>query len=108
MMQVPGCGAFVRALLPISLDDGAVVTYGVWLAVPPDTLQSAFAVWWSPDYPSLRLEGYLANELPPGGVLLAPAVAVVRDEQETPYVQHSSHPLLARLLHETQSAADFT
>ena len=46
----------------------------------------------------VHLEGRLANEVPPGQVLDAVGVAVVRDPEETPYLQDSSHPMLNRLL----------
>lgn len=49
MMQVPGLGAFIRALLPVGLTGGYTVTFGVWIAVHPDDLQRAFAVWWEPE-----------------------------------------------------------
>ena len=45
MMQVPSLGAFVRALLPVRLTGGHTVTFGVWVAVHPDDLRHAFAVW---------------------------------------------------------------
>jgi hypothetical protein len=108
MMQVPDCGPFIRVLLPVRLDDDTTITYGTWLAVHPDSLQAAFAVWWSPDYAHLRLEGRLANNVPPGGTLFAPATAVVLHPDHTPYVQHSDHPVVSRLLHETWSGATFT
>jgi hypothetical protein len=35
LMQIPSLGAFVRALLPVSLTGGHTATYGVWVAVHP-------------------------------------------------------------------------
>jgi hypothetical protein len=98
MMQVPNIGAFVRALLPIRLTEGHTITFGVWLAVEPRELQSIFAVWWAPEYRDLRLTGWLANAIPPWGLLAAPVEAGVRDPEETPYCDRSSDPGLDRVL----------
>ena len=67
MMQVPNVGAFVRALLPVSLTDGHRVTFGVWLAIDPAELASVFNAWWQPEYQDLRLSGWLANAIQPWG-----------------------------------------
>ena len=98
MMQLPNAGAFVRALLPVHLTDGFAVTFGVWLAVHPDDLQHAFRVWWEPSYRDLVLEGRLGNALPRWGLLAAPARALVRDVEQTPYVSESSDPKLSDVL----------
>jgi len=100
MMQVPDVGAFVRALLPVTLSGGCRITFGVWLAVDPSDLRTAFAVWWEPEYRDLRLHGWLANRLPPWGLLTAPVETVVRDPDETPYCDHSTDPQLDRVLHD--------
>ena len=71
MMQVPGLGAFVRALLPVRLTGGHTVTYGVWVSIDPRDLQRAFPVWWQPEYARLELDGVLANALQPWGLLAA-------------------------------------
>ena len=100
MMRVPDVGAFVRALLPIRLTDNHRVTFGVWLAINPAELQSVYDVWWKPEYGDLRLNGWLANAIEPWGLLASPVEAVVRDPEETPYCERSSHELLDRVLHE--------
>src|SRR5260370_39841115 len=46
MMQSPGAGPFVRALLVVRLTGGYAVTYGVWAGVHPGDLQRAFRAWW--------------------------------------------------------------
>ncbi len=107
MMQVPSVGNFVRVLLSIDLDDDTSITYGTWLLVAPEALHEAFALWWSPDYGRLHLRGQLANDVPPGGVLGADVSAVVRNDDHTPYLDSTDHPLLDRLLHETWPAATF-
>ncbi len=38
MMQIPGYGAFVRALLPVHLTGGDSITFGVWLTIDPRQL----------------------------------------------------------------------
>jgi hypothetical protein len=104
MMQTPEA-AFVRVLLPIRLDDLSTITYGVWLQVDVDDMHRAFSIWTAPEYVNLRLEGRLANEIPPGQALNAAGVAVVRDPDQTPYLDDSDHPMLNRLLAEVWPAA---
>ncbi|MFD7156473.1 hypothetical protein ACFV9C_17870 [Kribbella sp. NPDC059898] len=101
MMQVPGAGAFVRALLPVRLDGGFQITYGVWLGIHPDQLPQTFAVWWEPEYADLRLDGVLANEIAPWGLFPTPAIATVRDPDHTPYITSSPDPLLVKVLTHT-------
>ena len=92
MMQVPGLGAFVRALLPVRLAGGHTVNYGVWVAIDPGDLRRAFDVWCQPEYAQLRLDGVLANVLQPWGLLAAPVSLVVRDPEQTPYCAASPDP----------------
>jgi hypothetical protein len=98
MMQIPGLGPFVRALLVVRLTGGYAVTYGVWAGVHPGDLQRAFRVWWEPEYENLRLEGALANSVPPWGLLAAPVTLAVKDPEHTPYCVSSSDPMLSRVL----------
>jgi hypothetical protein len=100
MMQIPPLGAFVRALLPVSLTGGYAVTYGVWVGIDPRELQRAFAVWWEPEYENLRLDGVLANAIQPWGLLGAAVSLDVRDPQYTPYCSSSPDPRLSRVLTE--------
>src|SRR4051794_38594783 len=100
MMQVPGCGAFVRVLLPVRLTGGHLAMFGVWLGVSPDDLQHAARVWWEPEYADLVLEGEVANTLPMWGLLSAPVRTLVRDPDETPYCESSSDPQLTKVLTE--------
>jgi hypothetical protein len=100
MMEVPGAGAFVRVLLPVTLTGGYSVTYGVWLGIHPEDLRRTFEVWSEPAYQDLRLEGRLANAVPPFGLLAAPVTATVRDVDETPYCTESSDAELCRVLTE--------
>ena len=100
MLQVPGLGAFVRALLPINLTGGFTITFGLWIAVQPDDLQRTFREWWSPTYPALELRGWLGNAVPPWGLLAAPVTTVVRNPDETPYCDSSADPTLSRVLAE--------
>jgi hypothetical protein len=98
MLQVPMVGAFVRSLLPVHLEDGFIVTFGVWIAILPDDLSQAHAVWWMPEYSDLVLHGSLANALPRWGFLGAPVVSRVLDVEHTPYVTESSDDGLASVL----------
>ena len=98
MMQVPDAGAFVRCLLPVRLDGGYTVTFGVWLSVHRDDLRAAFQAWWEPEYTDLVLEGRLGNALPVWGLLAAPATAFVLDPDATPYITSSPDVRLADVL----------
>src|SRR5205823_19536 len=94
MMQVPGHGAFVRALLPIHLTGGHTLTFGLWISINPDDLQHAYRTWWSPEYAQLELHGWLANAIQPWGMLATPVSTVVRNQDETPYCVTSADPTL--------------
>jgi hypothetical protein len=98
MLLVPELGAFVRCLLPLRLEGGHTITFGVWVGVSSEDLQRAWSVWWEPEYADLELTGVLANALPGVDVLAAPVVVRVRDAEETPYVDSSSDTLLAQVL----------
>lgn len=98
MMQVPDVGPFCRSLLPIRLEGGHTVSFGVWIAVHPDDLQRAFRVWWTPQYPEMELDGYLANALPKCGALGSPVRAVVLDPEHTPTIVSSARGDLTEVL----------
>lgn len=100
MMQIPGVGPFVRALLPVRLTGGFTVTYGVWIGVHPEDLQRAFRVWHKPEYQDLRLNGRLANVVQPWGLLAAPVDLAVRDPEHTLYCVSSPDSVLAGVLGE--------
>jgi hypothetical protein len=100
MMQIPGVGPFVRALLVVRLSGGYAVTYSVWIGVHPGDLRRAFRVWWEPEYENLRLDGVLANSVPPWGLLAAPVALAVKDPEHTPYCVSSSDHMLSRVLGE--------
>jgi hypothetical protein len=100
MMQIPSLGAFVRALLPVSLTGGHTVTYGVWAGIDPRQLQRVFTIWHEPDYQDLRLDGVLANSVRPWGLLAAPVHLAVRDPQQTPHCAGNPDPQLSRVLTE--------
>ena len=106
MMQVPGVGPFVRALLVVRLTGGYAVTYGVWVGVHPSDLQRVFRVWWAPEYENLRLDGALANSVPPRGLLAAPVSLAVKDPDHMPYCVSSPHPMLSRVLGEERPHND--
>jgi len=98
MMQVPGVGAFVRVLLPVALVGGVTLTFGVWLGVDPSTLQYIVREWRVSTYPNLVLDGRVANDVKPWGLLAKPGRAVVRDPEQTPYLDSSTDDQLQRVL----------
>lgn len=82
LMQGPGWGNFVRSTLRIALADGGEFQYGVWVAVEPGLFRGIFDVWWADEYAVLEFSGYLANAIPPGGLLEASVhVRVERPDQ---------------------------
>ena len=101
LMQVQNVGAFVRALLPVTLTDEHVVTYGVWIAIDPAELGRVFDVWWKPEYRDLVLDGYLANSVQPWGLLGSPVSIAVRDPETIPYCTQSSADQLQSVIADT-------
>ena len=97
-MQVEGVGAYVRVLLPVRLTGGYTLTFGIWLEVPREALHVAVRDWWAPAYRDLVLDGRIANDVLPWGLVDRPARAVVRDPDHTPYVDSSADPLVAAVL----------
>lgn len=106
LLQVPGFGAFVRALLPVQLEQAHTVTYGVWVGVTPDDLQHAFRVWREPAYSELEMTGRLANAVPPNVRVGAVVRLVVRDPDQIPYCETSPDPDLQMLLTRTWRTVD--
>jgi hypothetical protein len=98
MMQVPEVGPFVRVLLPVSLTGGDRLTFGLWLSISPDQFRHAFEQWWAPSYPDLVLEGRIANDIQPWGLLARPATATVKDVDATPHLTSSGDALTERVL----------
>jgi hypothetical protein len=98
MMQVPGQGAFVRALLPVHLTGGHSFRFGVWVSISPADLQHASSVWWEDDYVGLAFEGVLANGIGPWNLLGGSVRLKVLDKDQLPYCVSSSDDALHDLL----------
>jgi hypothetical protein len=100
LLQVQGVGAFVRVMLPIRLTDGHSLTFGTWLAINPSELPSVWERWETDTYPSIVLEGYLANAIAPWGrsVFGAPATATVREPTQNPYITATTQTALAEVI----------
>jgi hypothetical protein len=106
-------GGFVRALLPIGLDDGRTTTIGVWVSVEADVFAHVMHVGRGELPPDqMQFEGRLANVLDPWGdrMLRAHVSAGVEvpsnGRRRTPHVISSSDGLLTRILTERWPAAD--
>lgn len=95
-----GVGVFVRVLLPVTLTDDSHVTYGTWLALTNrDDVERARRLWHSEEYPSLVLEGVLANAIEPWGrPLMTRARVGVREPHEVPYVEAIHDADMARVI----------
>ncbi|CCQ46510.1 hypothetical protein ARTSIC4J27_2473 [Pseudarthrobacter siccitolerans] len=89
-MQIPYISPFVRALLPVKLEGGHELRFGVWIAIHPDDLQRACRVWNAPEYTDLKLTGYLANKIQPWGLYKVPVNLAVLNPDHTPYCVSSS------------------
>jgi hypothetical protein len=100
LLEVRDVGAYVRVLVPVSLSDGYEVVFGAWIGVSTETLHRVFEVWWGEGYRSLRLDGVLANMLPPWEEeTYGAAVTVeVRDESQLPYAVASPDPVMQEIL----------
>ncbi|MEE4541708.1 DUF2199 domain-containing protein [Streptomyces sp. V4-01] len=106
-------GGFVRALLPIGLDDGRTTTIGVWVGVAPEVFAHVVTVGRGErDYDEMQFDGRLANPLDPWGdrVYGKPVSAGVdvpsRGRRRTPRLLASPDPLVTRILTERWPAAD--
>ena len=90
LMQIPYISPFVRALLPVKLEGGHELRFGVWIAIHPDDLQNACRVWNAPEYSDLKLTGYLVNKIEPWGLYKVPVNLAVLNSDHTPYCVSSS------------------
>ncbi|MEU4533845.1 DUF2199 domain-containing protein [Streptosporangium sp. NPDC023825] len=100
LLRVDGHGCFARCLLPVRLSGGVTLMLGTWIRISEDDLERAHSLWDEPAYAGLVFSGTLANAIEPWGqdVMGADLTVVVRDVDEIPYVDASSHPLLSRVL----------
>ena len=98
MMQIPGIGSFVGALLPVSLSEGHMLTFGVWVAISTPELHRTLSTWWAPEYADLRLTGFIANTVNPWGLLGAPVTLEVRNPEHPPYCVSSPQQDLSDVL----------
>jgi hypothetical protein len=91
---------FVRALLPVRLSDGHEFHFGVWLETSEETAKQLWTNWERPEYSAMRFDASLANAVPPWNesILSASCAAVVRDQDQLPYVESSTQPQLAAVM----------
>jgi hypothetical protein len=102
LLAVRSVGCFVRALLPVALEHGQIVTFGVWVGVSPEDFQRAVDGWHTLDYAQMRFDGLLANRIPPWDVIGSPIRIEVIDPSRRPWSTSSPDPTLGRLLSEVQ------
>ncbi len=101
---------FVRALLPVPVEDSAEFRYGVWIEVDQDTFVRVVHAWDDPaTYPTLTFSGVIANAIEPYG---AKAVglevrAATRSQNARPFVVRADAEWLERLLTEGWSRSEY-
>lgn len=102
MLEVPGIGSFVRALLPVRLSGGFSITFGIWLDVGPSVLRLAYDAWDNTDHVGFRMDGRIANSIPPWErrVVGKPALAEGRKLDQLPVVVESPDPLVTQIITE--------
>lgn len=100
LLAVKDLGSFVRALLPVHLDDGGSLTFGLWLGVHPDTFGRLTEIWWEPEYADIEFTGYLANALEPwpDDIIAQPVTARPVDADAVPYVVDSPDETVGRIV----------
>jgi hypothetical protein len=106
-------GGFVRALLPIGLEDGRTTTIGVWVAVEPEVFHHVVEVGRGQlDYDEMQFDGLLANGPDPWGdtILGTPVSAGVdvptNGRRPTPRITSTPDRLLTRVLTRPWPPAD--
>jgi hypothetical protein len=105
LVGAPDAGVFMRVLLPVTLTEGYRITYGTWLALlGEDDFDRVQALWHAPEYPSLVVEGQLANAIEPWGApLMTRARVAVQDAGQVPYVEEIQDDAMANVLTDTWS-----
>ena len=100
MMQVPNVGAFVPALLSVKLTGGPHGDLRRLAGHPVKDLKPSFGIWWDPACEHLHLDAWLANAIPPWGMLACPVEAAVCDPNQAPYSVSSPNETVNRVLTE--------
>jgi hypothetical protein len=98
LLILPPMGAFARCLLPVRVDGGAILTYGVWVRVDDVQFYRLREVWNSEQYGGLTISGTLANKLPFEHAILSEVVAKVADSRRRPVIVSSSDSWTRELL----------
>jgi hypothetical protein len=95
-----GVGVFVRVMLPVRLTEDFQITYGTWLSLRNRRdFDRARRLWHSEEYPSLVLEGVLANAIEPWGQpLMTRARVAVKDVNQVPYVEAIYDDSMAKVI----------
>jgi hypothetical protein len=90
LLCLPPFGAYLRALLPVRVEGGGVLTYGLWVKVAAEKFDNLRVVWPSPDYATVRTVGVLANKLPFQHAIYADVTVEVVDPNRKPVVTSSA------------------
>jgi len=98
LLRLPPFGAYIRALLPVRVKGGGILTYGTWVKVEPGQFDQLRAVWPSAGYAALRTNGTLANKLPFQHAIYAEVIVEVIDPDRKPVITSSSDSWTQELL----------
>jgi hypothetical protein len=98
LLRLPPFGAYIRALLPVRVEGGGVLTYGPWVKVDSARFDNLRTVWSTPDYAAIRVEGALANKLPFQHATYADVVVEVVDPNRKLVITSSADTWTQELL----------
>ncbi len=98
LLRLPSVAEYVRALLPVAIEGGPVLTYGVWVELDSPTFEKVRMAWWSGGYGTLKFDGLLANKLPFQHAIYSPVVVGVVDPARLPIVLSSPDSWTEELL----------
>jgi hypothetical protein len=98
LLHLPPFGAFVRALLPVQIEGGGVLTYGTWVKVDLGKFEHLRAAWPTADYAAIRFDAELASKLPFQNAIYASVVVEVVDPSRKPVITSSPDAWTQELL----------
>jgi hypothetical protein len=109
VLTTRGFGNYFRVILPVRLDDGRTVTFGVWVEIhTPDEFTRVLDYCREPeDPPSLTFQGTLSNSVAPwqGKTMGATVTSALLEPRKLPRITGGDPPVL-EVLNGSWSARD--